>query len=76
MKRLPRKIKKIAKNCLFYGDSEYYNHDDYNYWTIRHNYPKGCILFVLLKHSKPYEKKVILFGKKIREAYINGMFDF
>ncbi len=76
MKRLPRKIKKLAKNCIFYGDSEYYNHDDYDYWKIIHNYPKGGVLFICLKHRKPYERRVILFGKKIRFSCKEGMLDF
>jgi hypothetical protein len=75
MIRLPRKIKKIAKNCLLYGTSDQYNHDDFYYWKIR-NFPENGIVSIRLNNHRPYARRIILFGKKIREAYINGMFYF
>ena len=75
MKRLPRKIKKIAKRCVEYGSTESY----ISGWYVSERdkkLPLYGILFELQKNKPPYAYRKILFGKKIRQAYLDGMLDF
>lgn len=76
MKRIPRKIKKIAKLCYMYGTTDEFNHDEYDYNRIIHNYPKHGVLFLMIIKKEPYCKLIIKFGKNVRLAYNEGMFDF
>ena len=75
MKRLPRKIKKIAKSCYAYETSESWNYDNC-LDCVLHNLPKHGIVFVMMVKKKPYCKLVVRFGKKMRYAYREGMLDF
>lgn len=72
MKRIPRKLKKIAKNAISYGTNEFYN------FYQRYNLPKNGVVFYIPGNIKKNKKghHVVKFGKKIREAYYNGLFDF
>ena len=75
MKRLPRKIKKIAKSCIDYGSTESYIHAWYASERDK-KLPNFGIVFLLTKSKRPYFYRKILFSKKIRQAYEDGMFDF
>lgn len=72
MKRIPRKLKKIAKNAISYGTNEFYN------FCQRYNLPKNGVAFYIPGNIKKNKKghHVVKFGKKVREAYYNGLFDF
>lgn len=70
MKRLPRKIKKIAKNCLAYSTTESYNHQG-----ILGNLPAYGIVFISIVYHRTHFKHIVLFGKKIRMAEFKGMLD-
>lgn len=72
MKRIPRKLKKIAKNAISYGTNEFYN------FYQRYNLPKNGVVFYIPGNIKKNKKghHVVKFGKKVREAYYNGLFDF
>jgi hypothetical protein len=62
MERLPRKIKKIIKGSYFY---------EYDSGRF-----VGYIRLYIPKYRHPYTRKINLYGKKILDAYIKGMFDF
>lgn len=71
MNNIPRKLKKIIKKSVSFGTTEFYN-----YYQGYH-FPKFGIVFFLPPNMKSNRKmrKVIKFGKKIREAYYIGLFD-
>lgn len=70
MKRIPRKLKKIAKNAISYGTNEFFN--------FYQNLPKNGVVFYIPGNIKKNKKghHVVKFGKKVIEAYYNGLFDF
>lgn len=72
MNRIPRKLKKIAKKSVSYGTTEFYN------LYQGYKMPKFGIVFIIPGNMKSNKKGhiVVKFGKKIIEAYYNGLFDF
>nr|UVY42692.1 MAG: hypothetical protein [Bacteriophage sp.] len=71
MKRIPRKLKKIAKRAIAYRTTNFYN------MLHRYNNPKFGVVFIIPGNMKSNrnDRKIIKFGKKIREAYYIGLFD-
>ena len=74
MKRLPRKIKKIAKNCLYYCTTDSYNHQGIYHRRLI-NLPAHGIVFIAIVYHRTHFKHIVLFGKKIRMAEFKGMLD-
>lgn len=72
MKRIPRRLKKIAKKSIGYSTTEFYN-----CYSLA-KYPKHGIAFIIPNGIKTNKKTsvVIIFGKKTRFAYYSGLFDF
>lgn len=71
MKRIPRKLKKIAKRAIEYGTTDFFNRQ------LSMKMPIHGVAFYILNNKKNQSAKfVIKCGKKIREAYYNGLFDF
>lgn len=72
MKRIPRKIKKIVKKSAEYGKTDFYNISNC------HNWPNWGIIFLIPanRKSKRIGRYVIKFGRNVRKAYDNGLFDF
>jgi hypothetical protein len=74
MKRLPRKIKKLAKKSIQYGlTDDFIAHP---YLDREKRFPPYGVLFEYEKKKSKYSYIKILFGKKMREAYEEGMFNF
>lgn len=71
MNRIPRKLKKIAKKSVSYGTTDFITFKAYKM-------PKFGIVFFIPGNMKSNKKghNVVKFGKKIREAYYEGFFDF
>lgn len=72
MKRIPRKLKKIAKKSISYSTTEFCN------FILKYRFPKFGVVFFIPGKLKSDKKghNVVKFWKKIREAYYNGLFDF
>lgn len=72
MNRIPRKLKKIAKKSVSCVTTEFYN------LYQGYKMPKFGIVFVIPGNIKSNKKghNVVKFGKKIIQAYYNGLFDF
>lgn len=75
MKRIPRKLKKIAKKAVQYGSTDFFM---FLNLYAQGNMPKCGIWFYIPGNMKSNKKGhfVVKFGKKVREAYYNGFFDF
>ena len=48
-----------------------------NFYNMLHNNPKFGVVFIIPGNMKSNRngRKIIKFGKKIREAYYSGLFD-
>lgn len=71
MKRIPRKLKKIAKKAVEYGSTNFSN------FLRKENLPSHGVWFYIPANIKSNRKGrlVIKYGRKIMEAYYDGLFD-
>lgn len=72
MKKIPRKLKKIAKKSVSYSNTEFFNSFQ------KCKFPNYGIAFYVPRSIKSNRigRYIIIFGKKARVSYYEGLFDF